>query len=255
MTKRVNLKNLTTKGRALFLAYDHGLEHGPDELEEFTGNAVDPAFVLQIAAKGGYNGVILQKGLAEKYFDQKKHPSLPLILKLNGKTELSGGDPLSGQICSVKEAKSLKARAVGYTLYPGSKHESIMFAEFGKIVEQAHEVGLPAIAWVYPRGEKIKNETSPETIEYAARVGLELGADIVKVKYSGSQSSFAKVVKAAGKTKVMMAGGVKTSEKDFLKAVADVMKAGALGVVVGRNVWQSSKPLLVTEKLKKIIFL
>lgn len=249
----VSLKKITTKGRTLFLAYDHGLEHGPDELEEFSGKAVDPDFILRIATKGGYNGVILQKGIAEKYYPKNKQ-KVPLILKLNGKTEMTGGDPVSRQICSVKEAKNLGAKAVGYTLFPGSSKENLMFKEFGVIVREAHELGLPAIAWVYPRGKRIKNETAPETIEYAARIGLELGADIVKIKYSGSRESFAKAVKAAGKTKVMLAGGPKTTESGFLRMIKEAMWAGALGAVVGRNVWQSQKPLEITKKIKKIIF-
>jgi class I fructose-bisphosphate aldolase len=249
----VNLKKITTKGRALFLAYDHGLEHGPDELEEFGGKAVDPDFVLQIAIRGGYNGVILQKGIAQKYYSKSKQ-KIPLILKLNGRTQMAGGEPVSQQICSVKEAKNLGAKAVGYTLYPGSSKENLMFKEFGKIVREAHELGLPAIAWVYPRGKKIKNETAPETIEYAARIGLELGADIVKIKYSSSRESFSKAVKAAGKTKVMLAGGPKVNEKTFLKVVKDVMASGAMGVVVGRNVWQNKNPLGITKKIKRIVF-
>ena len=244
------INKITKKGKLFFLAYDQGLEYGPDDLP---GKAIDPDFILQIASKGGYNGVILQKGIAEKYYPPYKK-KVPLILKLNGKTELSGGDPISRQICSVKEAISLGAKAVGYTIYPGSEHESIMMKEFGRIVEEAHQLKVPAIAWVYPRGKKIKNETSIETVAYAARVGLELGADIVKIKYCGSKQGFAQAVKAAGKTKVVMAGGPKVKENEFLKSVKDVMEAGAIGVVVGRNVWLDKKPLRITEEIKKIVF-
>jgi class I fructose-bisphosphate aldolase len=248
-----NFGRITTNGKALFLAYDHGLEHGPEDFG-YTGQAIDPGFVLQIAKKGGYNGVILQKGIVEKYFNRKKYPGLPLIVKLNGKTKLIGGDPVSSVICSVKEAKKLGAKAVGYTIYPGSKHESMMLAEFGQIVREAHRLGLPTIAWVYPRGKKIKNENSPKTIEYAARIGLELGADIVKIKWPGSKKAMERAVRAAGRAKVMLAGGPKTDEKGFLKMAREAMATGVMGMVVGRNIWQNKKPLEITEKIKKIVF-
>ena len=246
----VSLDKITKNGRAIFLPYDQGLELGPDDVGE---TAIDPDFILKIAEQGGYNGIILQKGIAEKYYSKEKH-KVPLILKLNGKTELVSGDPISRQVCSVNEACKLGAKAVGYTIYIGSKHESIMMAEFGKIVEQAHQLNLPVIAWCYPRGKSIKNEISPDNVIYAARVGLELGADIVKIKYCGSESCFAQAVKAAGKTKVMMAGGPKADKEEFLEHVRSAMAAGAIGVVAGRNVWLDKEPLRVTEEIKKIVF-
>ncbi len=237
-------------GRAIFLPYDQGLELGPDDVGQI---AIDPDFILRIAEQGGYNGIILQKGIAEKYYSKEKY-RVPLILKLNGKTELSSGDPISRQVCSVEEALGLGAAAVGYTIYIGSEYESIMMAEFGKIVEQARPLKLPVIAWCYPRGKNIKDETSPDNVIYAARVGLELGADIVKIKYCGSKECFEQAVKAAGKTKVMMAGGPKADEKEFLEHVRNVMAAGAIGIVAGRNVWLDKQPLRVTEEIKKIVF-
>lgn len=246
----VSLGKITTKGRAVFLPYDQGLELGPDDVGEI---AIDPDFILEIAEKGGYNAIILQKGIAEKYYSKEKY-HVPLILKLNGKTELVSGDPVSRQICSVEEAMNLGASAVGYTIYIGSEHESIMMAEFGKIVEQAHNIDFPVIAWCYPKGKNIKDEFSPDNVIYAARVGLELGADIVKIKYCGSKDSFARAVKAAGKTKVMMAGGPKANEKEFLERVRNAMAAGAIGVVAGRNVWLDKEPLRITEEIKKIVF-
>ena len=248
----VNLNKITRRGKAIFLAYDQGLELGPDDVGP---TAIDPDFVLKIAKNGGYNGIVLQKGIAEKYYSKEKY-QIPLILKLNGKTELVSGDPISRQVCSVEEAVKLGAEAVGYTIYIGSEQESVMMAEFGKIVEQAHKINLPVIAWCYPRGKSIDNtaEAAPDNVIYAARVGLELGADIVKIKYCGSESCFAQAVKAAGKTKVMMAGGPKVNEKKFLERVRNVMAAGAIGVVAGRNVWLDKEPLRVTEEIKKIVF-
>ena len=237
----------------MFLAYDHGVEHGPIDL---VGKSIDPGFILEIADKAGYNAVVLQKGVAEKYYVGSQYKNkIPLILKLNGKSRLVGGEAISRQVCSVDEAISLGAVAVGYTIYLGSEFESEMLEEFGKIEEEAHKNGLIVIAWVYPRGKSIKDDSSPEIIAYAARMALEMGADIAKIKYCGSEECFRKAVEAAGKTKVVLSGGAKTkTPEEFLGVVKNVMKAGAIGVAVGRNVWQSNDPIGISLKIKDIIF-
>jgi len=247
------LSKITTNGRAMYLAYDHGVEHGPVDL---VGKSIDPEYILDIAIRGGYNAVVLQEGIAEKYYYEAGYQDkIPLILKLNGKSSLVGGEPISRQICSVDEAIRLGAAGVGYTIYLGSEHEPEMLKEFSKIEDKAHEKGLAVIAWVYPRGKSVKDDKSPEITAYAARMALELGADIAKIKYCGSVECFRRVVESAGKTKVVLSGGVKTENPDdFLEVLKNVMEAGAIGVAVGRNVWQSGDPLEITQKIKSIIF-
>jgi class I fructose-bisphosphate aldolase len=130
-----------------------------------------------------------------------------------------------------------------------------MLQEFGEIQEDAHEEGVPAIAWIYPRGEAVKNDTSPEIVSYAARAGLEIGADAVKIKYSGDPTSFRWAVRAAGLARVFMSGGPKApTDETFLNQVKGAMDAGATGLAVGRNVWQHSDPLKMSSALREIIF-
>ena len=236
-------------GKGMLLAYDQGFEHGPSA--DFNDKNIDPAYIMEIASKGDFTGVVFHKGIAEKYYNGK----VPLIVKLNGKTSLPKGEPVSTQVCSVEEAISLGAKGVGYTIYLGSANESVMLQEFGEIEEEAHEEGLPAIAWVYPRGEAVKNDTAPEIVAYAARAGLEMGADAVKIKYTGAIDSFRWAVKAAGVTKVFMSGGPKApTDETFLAQVKGAMEAGGTGLAVGRNVWQHSDPLKMAFALKEIIF-
>jgi class I fructose-bisphosphate aldolase len=236
-------------GRSMLLAYDQGLEHGPSA--DFNDKNVDPAAIMDIAAKGRFNGVVFQKGVAERFYDGR----VPLILKLNGKTSLPRGEPISRQVCSVEQAISMGAKGVGYTIYLGSGFEAEMLAEFGKIQEQAHGKGIPAIAWVYPRGAGVQNDPSKEVVAYAARAGLELGADAVKVKYTGDSASFSWAVKAAAGVRVFMSGGPKApTDDDFLGQVKGVMDAGATGLAVGRNVWQNQDPLAMADKIRRIIF-
>ncbi len=245
------LDKITRNQQALFLAYDQGFEHGPTD---FNDENVDPEKVLEIADSGFFTGVVLQKGIAEKYY-WKQGYKVPLIVKLNGKTNLAKDqDPYSPQVCSVKEALSYGAKAVGYTIYVGSEYEPIMTQEFGIIEQQAEEAGIPVIAWMYPRGRSVPDESDPKIIAYAARVGLELGADVVKIRYTGDMTSFKWVVAAAGKTKVVVMGGSKMAEKNFLKMVQDCLEAGAIGLAVGRNVWQAEEPLEIAGKIAKIIW-
>ncbi len=236
-------------GRSMLLAYDQGLEHGPST--DFNDKNVDPAFIMDIAAKGRFNGVVFQKGTAERFYDGR----VPLIVKVNGKTALPKGEPISKQVCSVQHAVSLGAKGVGYTIYLGSGLESEMLAEFGRIQEQAHESGIAAIAWIYPRGAAVQNDTSKELVAYAARTGLELGADAVKIKYTGDPASFSWAVRSAGGVKVFMSGGPKApTDDDFLRQVKGVVEAGGTGLAVGRNVWQNEDPMAMAEKLRKVIF-
>jgi class I fructose-bisphosphate aldolase len=129
-----------------------------------------------------------------------------------------------------------------------------MIQEFEKILDEAHKKLLPVILWAYPRGKGIENKTCEELASYAARFGLEIGADIVKIPYHVSKKDLKWVVKSAGKTKVMIAGGAKENEKDLLRQVKELIEADCIGLAIGRNIWQSRDPLSLTKKIKKIMW-
>lgn len=252
--KTHSLDPILRNGHGMLLAYDHGFEHGPMEFDE---QSADPSWIMDIADSGHFTGVICQKGIAARYYIKNKH-KVPLILKVNGKTGYHkdpGEEPISVQNCTVDEAIALGAVAVGYTIYIGSDHENKMIAEFSAIEREAHEKGLIVMGWMYPRGHHIEKDTDTETLAYAARLGLELNCDAVKIKYTGEVGSFRRVVDVAGKTKVFVVGGPKTEKPEELYETAkEIIEAGAVGLAVGRNIWQSSEPVQVAEKLAKIIY-
>ena len=264
-------------GRAMILAYDQGFEHGPRDFVEHPESA-KLEYILDIAKRGKFTGIVLHAGPAEKYERELQNSNVPLIIKLNGTSELNTEeDPYSPQLYSVEDALELGATAVGYTVYSGSKYEDEMQKEFSRIIREAHRKGIPVIGWMYPRGNSLfdrrsasktlkialeeQEETNlaidqtPSIVAYGARIGLELGADIVKVKYTGSPESFRWVVQSAFPTKVVMSGGPMTdTDEEFLSMVKDVLTAGAIGIAVGRNVWQRKDPLAISEKIHQIIF-
>jgi len=260
-------------GTAIFLPYDQGLEHGP---RDFFANpaASDPAYVIKLALEGGFNGIAIQIGLAEKfYWDYAGE--VPLILKLNGKTDIpSTVDPLSPVNASVRDAVRLGADAVGYTLYVGSPAQDRDFGQYLAIRDEARQLGMPLIVWSYPRGAAIDAKGGKDSfyaVDYAARTASELGADVVKVNFPhpekqvgapadyqrdiGPQQAIDAVVASANRTLLLVSGGEKAGDAAMLEKARQSMEAGATGLIFGRNVWQRehSESLRFVGQLREIL--
>lgn len=253
MGEFIDVNKLLRNGKAIFLAYDQGFEHGPTDFNE---ENVDPQFILNIAHETNiFTAIIFQEGIAQKYYDKEKE-TIPLLVKLNGKTAFhTDEEPYSPQLCMVDEAIRLGAKAVGYTVYIGSEHEAKMMQEFSQIEDEAHAKGLLVTMWAYPRGKHVEGkETAKDTVAYGTRIALEMGADFVKVPYTGDAESFRWVVKSAGKVKVMIHGGAKKTEEELLAEVKGAIGAGATGVAIGRNVWQNPNPAEVAKKVAAIVY-
>lgn len=246
-------------GTLLFLPIDQGLEHGPRDFF-VNPDAKDPEFQLRLAKEGRFSGIVFQIGIAEKYM-RRYAGEVPLVLKLNGKTEIPpDNQPISPCIASVEDAVRLGADAVGYTLYVGSPLQAEDFVQFRKVREDADRFGMPVIVWSYPRGEAIEAKGGRDSlyaIDYAARVACELGADIVKINmpkanpekdasapkpYNTMQLSredaARMVVSSAGKALVLFSGGEMEGEGDIVEKARIAMEAGATGLIFGRNMWQ-----------------
>jgi class I fructose-bisphosphate aldolase len=243
---------LARDGKVLILAYDHGLEHGPVDFEDVPESA-DPERVFDVATHPAVTSIAVQKGVAEAYYPSYSD-DVNLLAKLNGTSNLWMGEPDSALNWSVDYAAELGADAVGFTLYGGSNHEIEMAEEFCDVHEAAREYDLPVVMWSYPRGQGLKNDTKPGTIAYAARQALELGADVAKVKYPGSRSAMEDAVRMAGPTKVVMSGGSKRSDREFLESVKSVIDAGGAGLAVGRNIFQRKQPKRILDALEQVIY-
>ncbi len=243
---------ITRNEKALILAYDHGLEHGPVDFEPNPATA-DPDRIFDLGSHDAVTAVAVQKGIAEGYYPSYED-DVTLLAKLNGTSNLWMGEPNSSVNWTVENAVEVGADAIGFTVYGGSNHEIEMVEEFRDAQEAAREHGLGVVMWSYPRGQGLKNATTPETIAYSTRLGLELGADITKVKYPGSPDAMTHAVEMAAGSKVVMSGGSKTNDQDFLTTVHEAMEAGANGLAVGRNVFQRDNPEQILDGLEAVIF-
>jgi class I fructose-bisphosphate aldolase len=164
------------------------------------------------------------------------------------------GEPNQPVNCTVDYAVDIGADAVGFTVYGGSNHEVEMFEEFREAQQSCRDHDVPMVMWSYPRGQGLKNDTAPDTIAYATRLALEIGADMVKVKYPGSPDAMSHAVNLAGKMPVVMSGGSKITDEEFLRTVGASLDAGAKGLAVGRNIWQRDNPIEMLDMLEQLIF-
>jgi len=212
---------LVRNDKTLVLAHDHGMEHGP---KQFSGveDRLDPNQIFEMATHDAVTALAVGKGLTETYYPSYKD-DVNLLAKLNGGSDLWMGDPYSAHNWTVDYAAELDVDAIGYTIYPGVNKEPEMFEDFRPVQESARDHDLPIALWAYPRGQAVKEHRSKEIIAYAARLGLELGSDFTKVKYPRSKENMEYAVRSAADNRVLLSGGSKSSDREFLELVEDCM--------------------------------
>ncbi len=279
--KRARLRRLLFEfgpgqGTLMLLPIDQGIEHGP---RDFFPNPAskDPEYQFRLAAEAGYSAIACQIGLATKYYPDYAG-QVPLILKVNGKTDVPPSDEaLSSTNASVEDAVRLGADAVGYTLYVGSPRQYEDLHQLKGVREDCERYGMPLVIWSYPRGrdiEKKGGQNSFYAIDYAARMAMEMGADIVKLNMPkidpekdkdapapynemdvDQAEAIRQCVESAGRSLVVLSGGSKVDDETVLGHTRMIMEAGGSGVIFGRNVWQRewSDALEIIEQIKETL--
>ncbi|MEA3334340.1 MAG: fructose-bisphosphate aldolase [Chloroflexota bacterium] len=233
--KQVRLHRLQNpqSGRILTIAIDHAPSYG------VLPGLEDIQAVIDRVAAGGPDAVMLMKGPAQRCFAPYAG-DISLILK---SSTLSPFHPTQDVwVNPVEDALRLGADAISMALTVGSEQQAALVSNLAALVREAEQVGLPVIVHAYPNGELVPPDQiySAEQVSYAARLGMELGVDIVKTFYTGSAESFGTVVEAAAPALVVAAGGPRLdSDADVLTMAFAVKEAGAAGLTFGRNVWQS----------------
>jgi len=279
--KRTRLRRLLFEfgpgdGTLLLLPIDQGIEHGP---RDFFPNPAskDPEYQFRLAAEAGYSAIACQIGLAEKYYPDYAG-QVPLLLKVNGKTDVPpSDDALSTTNASVEDAVRLGADAVGYTLYVGSPRQDQDLHQLKGVREDCDRYGMPLVIWAYPRGAALDKKGGQSTfyaIDYAARMAMEMGADVVKLNMPkidpekdkltpapyneldvSQEEAVRHVVESAGRSLVVLSGGSKIDDDQLLQQTRFIMEAGGSGVIYGRNVWQRewSAAQEIIEQIKEIM--
>lgn len=257
--KYIENYNLITKGsgRLMLFAGDQKMEHLNDDFcgADIPADDADPEHLFRIASQGKVGVLAVQLGLLSRY--AMDYPDIPYLVKMNSKTHLVGvsqKDPTSrqlwnvAQVAEIAEDYNIKIPAIGYTIYLGSENEAEMLTEAAELINDAHFHGMVTVLWIYPRGKAVKDEKDPHLIAGAAGAALCLGSDFVKVnapKKDGKSDAalLQEAVKAAGRTKLVCAGGSATSEEKFLEELYNQIHiGGASGNATGRNIHQKSLP-------------
>jgi fructose-bisphosphate aldolase / 2-amino-3,7-dideoxy-D-threo-hept-6-ulosonate synthase len=242
--KDVRLSRITRNGRMLCIPMDHSLTVGPIQ-----GLENSEETIIQVA-RGGATAFLAQKGIMKSL---SKPVPIGAIVQMSASTTLGLAPNRKVLIATVAECVRLGFDAISIHVNIGSKEEPEMLQQLGMVSDECDQHGIPFVAMMYPRGENIKDPSVPEVVAHTARIGAEAGADIVKTVYTGSQETFREVVRKCP-VPVVLAGGSKTeSDEALLRMAEDVMKAGAMGVTYGRNVFQHKNPMLITRALKRVV--
>ena len=241
-TRRLN-RIFKADNRTVVVPMDHGVSIGPVKGIE---NMQDTVTRL---LKGGADAFVLHKGIAKRVNVE----TAALIVHLSAISNLTPNCQCKTQVCTVQEAVRLGADAVSVHVNVGALDECIMIATLGRVADECDQYGMPLLAMMYPRGPKIPNEHNADAVAHAARIGAELGADIIKTNYTGEPETFKRVLEGCP-APVIIAGGPKTeTTQETLQMVHESIKAGAAGLSIGRNVFQHKNPTLMVKALVAIV--
>lgn len=246
--KKIRLERIMNREtqKTVIVPMDHGVTVGP-----IKGLINLPETVNKIA-EGGANAVLGHVGLA-LYGHRGYGKDIGLIIHLSASTILAPDPHYKVLVNSVERAIKMGADAVSVHVNLGSENEAEMLKDLGRVSQECEEWGMPLLAMMYTRGPKIQNEYDVKVVKHAARVAAELGADIVKVNYTGSVETFKEVVEGCF-IPVVIAGGEKLeTDRDILEMVDGALKAGGAGVSIGRNAFQHEYPDRIVRAISGMV--
>lgn len=246
--KNVRLERIINRknGRTIIIPMDHGVTLGAVE------GLLNMREAVNDMAEGGADAVLMHKGLI-RCSHRSAGKDVGLIVHLSASTALSPHGNTKTLVGTVEEGIKHGADCVSVHVNLGDDNEGQMLHDMGKVAEACANWQMPLLAMVYARGPRIKNSYDPQVVAHCARVGVELGADIVKVPYTGDMDSFHDVV-ASCCVPVVIAGGERMeSSRQILEMVSDSIKAGGAGISVGRNVFQHPNRVALVKALRTIV--
>ena len=246
--KKIRMERILDRktGNAVIVPMDHGISVGP------LSGLVDMKKTVNDVSLGGATAVLMHKGLV-RYSYRMSGKDVGLIMHLSASTDLGPTTNSKVLVGSIEEAIKIGADAVSVHINFGSEAEPNMLESIGDISRKCSAWGMPLLVMAYPRGPQIKNQYDPDAIAHCARAATELGADLVKVSYTGDIDSFREVCRGA-LAPIVIAGGPKMdSDMDILNMVHDSMEAGGHGVSIGRNVFQNNNVQGIMKAISSIV--
>ena len=228
-------------GHCFFLPVDHGYFQGPTTRLEKPGETVKPLLPY-------CDALFITRGVLRSCIDPAN--SKPIILRVSGGTSMVGQDLANeGITTSVQEAVRLNVAAVGLSIFVGSEYEHDSLLNLANLVNECEEYGIPVMA-VTAVGTELEKRKA-RYLALSCRIAAELGARVVKTYWC--EKDFDKVVNGCP-VPVIMAGGPKCeTERQVFEFVYDGMQKGAIGINLGRNVWQNPNPVPVARALHAIV--
>jgi len=225
-------------GRTVMLAVDHGYFMGPTTGLEDLGATVKP--LLRYA-----DTLMLTRGALRNYVDPTV--DIPIVLRVSGGTSIIGKELLhEGTVASVEEAIRLNASGVAYSILVGADFERDTLLGLTSYIDEAERYGIPVLAVTAVGKDMVRDD---KYLSLASRMAAELGAHMVKTYYC---KNFEKVVDTCP-VPIVIAGGKKTSEQEALQMAYDALQAGAVGVDMGRNIFQSEDPVGMIKAVRAIV--
>ncbi len=225
-------------GHTVILAVDHGYFLGPTTKLENPAKTIEPLIPYTDA-------LFITRGVIRNCIDPKTSP--PVVLRVSGGTSILTELSNEAITTNIQEALRLNAAAVGMSIFVGSSNEKQTLMNLANYVNEAEQYGMPVMA-VTAVGKEMARDA--RSLALACRIAAELGASFVKTYYC---DGFEKVVEGCP-VPLVMAGGKKCeTEKDVFQLVYDGMQAGAIGVDMGRNIWQHDYPIPMIKAMRSIV--
>lgn len=248
-------------GRAVCVAADHGW------MSDMTANVVNLREIVAAVVRGGADGILLSLGQAMRLgrlLEGRRAPALLLRADWMNLPRLGGANELNAiPVTRMKRVAAATARdclnlgASAITIYffvgYGDEFEAYNVELCAHFAEQCRRVGLPCIIEPMAVGGMVTGANVAEWLQVSARMAVEIGADALKIAYTGDKATFGKLVRDAGVPVLMLGGARSDNERDALDMVAEGLEAGAAGVVFGRNVTKAPDPQLMVRQLVTLV--
>lgn len=232
--------------KSLIVAIDHG------SVMNVFPDLIDIEKILEEIVNNGADAFLTTFGIVKNFWNILKDKGV--ILRIDGGVSfIKNGNKSYTQLFSVEDALGVGADAVACMGLLGTNDESRTLGYLSKIVADAHKWQVPVLAEMIPGGFIKKELHTPENIAISARIGVELGADIIKTEYTKDVDSFKNIVRGVFKPIVVLGGTKSDDPADLLKMVKEAIDLGAAGVAIGRNIWGYSNPGKITAALSNII--